>query len=255
MKYQRLIDDVGLAPAIVNKLKLLRHRFLPSDTPFRLSSKHAQFPVTCRPNTSDADVFWQIFRAREYRCLDDVRSAELIIDCGANVGYSAAYFLSRFPSAYVMAIEPDPGNFAVLEANLAPYGGRYRAICSAVWSKPVGLVLSEVSSGDGREWGRQVREVRGDERPSMVALDIGTLLKDSGFPRISILKIDIEGAEAEVFSSNYEHWIGQIDNLVIELHNDQCRSNFERAIAGQEFIVSECDDLTVCKRVVQRRGA
>ena len=78
--------------------------------------------------------------------------------------------------------------------------------------------------------------------------DIETLLLDSGYARISILKVDIEGAEAAVFSSNYQHWIKKVDNLVIELHDEQCSSIFLEAISAENFVVSHCDELTVCKR-------
>ena len=52
----------------------------------------------------------------------------------------------------------------------------------------------------------------------MVATDIGTLLDDSGFDRISILKVDIEGAESVVFGStvaNYSFAVGS-DTRVVE---------------------------------------
>jgi hypothetical protein len=113
----------------------------------------------------------------------------------------------------------------------------------------MGLVLSEVPFGDGREWARTVRETRNGEKPTMTATDIGTLLEDSGYERISILKIDIEGAESVVFSSNYESWIEKVDNLVIELHGDECRSIFRKAILNADFNLSQCDELTVCKRL------
>ena len=217
------------------------------DKPYLLRSRYAEFPLKCRPNTTDIRVFRQIYVSREYRCLDEVRDAGLIIDCGANVGYSSAYFLTRFPKSYLIAIEPDPGNFSLLETNLALYENRFLAICSAVWSHPVGLLLSEGPFRDGMEWARTVREARNGEKATMTAIDIGTLLKASGYDRISILKIDIEGAESIVFSSNYETWIGKVDNLVIELHTDECRSIFRKAISNVKFSVSECDELVVCK--------
>jgi len=248
-QYKRIIVSLGLFPSIFYKLQKFRSRYTRIDKPFILYSRYAKFPLKCRQNTSDIDVFGQIFVAREYRCLDDVRDAGLIIDCGANVGFSSAYFLSKFPKSEVIAIEPDQENFSLLETNLAPYGTRYHAICSAVWSHSVGLVLSEVPFGDGREWARTVRETRDGEKPTMTAIDIGTLLKDSGYNRISILKIDIEGAESVVFFSNYESWIGKVDNLVIELHGNECRSIFGKAISNVNFCLSQCDELTVCKRL------
>jgi len=252
-QYKEAVTNLGVFPAIIYKVSQLRNRYTQIEGPFNLYSRYSQFPLKCRPNTSDIDVFSQIFVSREYRCLDDICDAGLIIDCGANVGFSSAYFLSRFPRAYIIAIEPDPANYSLLESNLAPYGSRYRAICSAVWSHQTGLVLSEVLFGDGREWARTVRETRTDETPSMTAIDVGTLLDDSGYERISILKIDIEGAEASVFSSNYESWIGKVDNLVIEVHGEECWSIFRKAISTVGFSMSECDELTVC-RLTDRRA-
>jgi hypothetical protein len=42
--------------------------------------------------SSDLHVFRQIFVEREYGCLDDLADVRLIIDCGANAGYSSGSF-------------------------------------------------------------------------------------------------------------------------------------------------------------------
>lgn len=246
-RYREGIDNLGLVPGLLYKFQQQRSRRTNVRSAFVLRSRYAKHPLTCRPNTSDIDVFEQIFVTREYRCLDDVADAGLIIDCGANVGLSASYFLSRFPNARVIAVEPDRENFHALQANLAPYGGRYSAVCSAIWSHAAPLVLAEGLRGDDRAWARTVREARAGETPTILATDIGTLLKGSGHDRISILKIDIEGSEAVVFSANYEGWLDKVDNLVIELHGDTCRSIFGKAIAGRGFAVTECGELTVCR--------
>ena len=218
---------------------------------YSLVSKHARHPLKFRPNTSDAAVFQQIFVEREYACLDDVAAAGLILDCGAYVGYSCAYFLTRFPGCKLIAIEPDPANFELLCHNLAPYGDAAEMIPAAVWSRPVRLAFAETQYRDGREWTKHVRACTPGESGSVQAEDIGSLLARTGHERISILKMDIEGAEVQVFSENYEAWIDRVDNLVIELHNDSMFGNadavFARAIAGRGFTVSRSGELTVCK--------
>jgi FkbM family methyltransferase len=217
-----------------------------------LTSELADFPLKCRPGTSDRDVFHQVFVEREYGGLDDVQGVNFIVDCGANVGYSAAYLMSRFPAASLIAIEPDPDSFEVLRLNLAPYGDKAMLYRSAVWSHPARLTLREAPYRDAREWARQVRECRPGEGAGFLAVDIGGLLYASGRQRISILKVDIEGAEAEVFGSNYEHWIGRVDSIAIELHDDSvfgnCSDIFARATAGRGFSISRNGDITVCKK-------
>ena len=149
-----------------------------------VSTPLALHPLAMRAHTSDMFVFTQIFSHREYECLDHVDEASLIVDCGANVGYSSAYFLSRFPKAHLIAIEPDPNNFAVLKENLKPYGKRSTAILAGVWSSMTGLVISHPRLGAREEWGVTVRPARADEEPQIMAVDLGTVLEESNFDRI-----------------------------------------------------------------------
>jgi hypothetical protein len=107
--------------------------------PYKILPKYAEYPLICRPNTSDLNVFNQIFIEREYACLDHLSNVDLVIDGGANVGYSSAYFLTQFPKCSVISVEPDPFNFAVLETNLASYNERAKLVHSGLWSHPVGL--------------------------------------------------------------------------------------------------------------------
>jgi FkbM family methyltransferase len=243
--YHLLITTLGFWQFIFYQLQHLRLRCRPTKDPVSILSKLVKSRLWFRPHSSDHAVFFQIFVHRDYRCLDCAGDVSLIVDCGANVGYTSVYLLNRFPKAYVIAVEPDPETFAILKANLTPYPGRYRAICSAVWSHSAGLVFS---GQPGAEWSQSVRLAHDSEPSNVKAIDIGTLLEESGAERISILKIDIEGAESAVFSSNYEHWLKRVDNLVIELHGEKCRSIFETAIAAENFVMSQRGELTVCTR-------
>ncbi|QGJ70939.1 SAM-dependent methyltransferase [Planctomycetales bacterium 10988] len=219
----------------------------------RLHPKQLRYPITLRPPTSDQGVFQQIFLEEEYACLDLPSEAGLIIDCGANVGYSSAYFLSKFPQCQVVAVEPDPHNFAVLERNLAPYGDRVKCLQAGIWSHPTTLKMVEEMYRDGLEWSKQVRECYDGETAELQGIDVDTLLKESGFDRISLLKIDVEGAEVMMFAGDYQSWLGKVDSLAIELHDDSHFGNateiFHQAIQGQDFELSKSGELTICNRL------
>lgn len=242
-KYRSAFENLGL----LNLLRYLLHKKIRISRrlPFLLGSRYAAFSLICRPGTTDIDVFKHIYFLREYACLDDITHADLIIDCGANAGFSTAYFLTRFPHAHVVAIEPDSGNFQALQNNLRPYADRYTAIQAAVWSKSTGLTFTPF--GDGREWARSVREVRPGESPEVIATDISTILSNSGFKRISILKIDIEGSEANVFAAGYESWLDRVDNIVIELHGEECTAIYRRAVDALGYRSVPFGGLTVSK--------
>ena len=248
--FSGLVSTIGLSAWIEYRLDPLLNR--QRGPWFILHPRQSIHPLHIRRNSSDLAVFSQIFVEREYACLDDLTEVGLVIDCGANVGYSTAYFLSRYPGCHVIAIEPDPGNFSMLQRNLAPYGSRAELIRAGVWSRPAGLVIADSPYRDGREWTRQVRECNPDEDADVEGLDIASIMTRSGHVRASIIKIDVEGAEVVIFSDNYESWLNLTDAIVIELHDDSVFGKgsevFFSAIQGQDFQISRSGELTICQR-------
>jgi FkbM family methyltransferase len=251
-----LTPSLGWKQAFIFKMQESRQSLLKNTKKnCTLFSKNSQFPLICRPDTSDMEAFEQIFVQREYSDLDDLSDVDLIIDCGANVGYSAAYLLTRFPKSRAICVEPDLSNFMVLAENLAPYKERVKLIRAGIWSHPTGLKILETPYRDGKAWSVQVRESNVGEAPEMQAIDLGTLLKESGSDKISVLKMDVEGAEAVVFSKNYESWLPFVDNMAIELHDDSCFGRASDIVLNtvdscKAFSISSFGDLTFFKACV-----
>ena len=184
-----------------------------------LHPRQTVYPLLLRPNSSDVNVFSQVFVETEYAPLNHLTEVRLIIDLGANIGLSSAYFLNMFPDASVIAVEPDPANFALLKRNMKPYGSRVKAIHAGIWSHPARLTINDAPYRDGRAWTKQVVECDAITKDYIHGVDIPTLLKCSGHDEISLLKIDIEGAEAVIFATNYS-WITRVGAIAIELHDD-----------------------------------
>ena len=249
-KYRSYISNLGW----LNFLRYWRHRRFKrwQTKPFSLFSPHSQAPLHCRPHSSDLAVYKQIFAQREYSCLDHLplNSEGLILDCGANVGFSSAYFLSRFPRCKAIAVEPDPGNCEALARNLSAFGNRVRIRRAAVWSHQTQLSLVADAPGtDGKEWSRTVRASVEGREPLVEAVDIPTLLGQSGFDRVFILKMDIEGAESAVFQSGAEKWLPLVDRIVIELHGPDCASFFAGAVTPFGFKLRRHAELTLAERI------
>jgi FkbM family methyltransferase len=242
LKYY-LIGLKNLGPKALYRFQMRMRQH--QEDPYALTSKHLIHPVTVRPMTSDIQVFYQIFFFDEYRCLAKLKEPKLVIDLGANVGYSSAYFLSKYRNCTVVSVEPDPSNFRALKANLAPYGGRVSLIEAAVWPQSETLELYG-SANKGQEWGVTVRPSTSQTSTFVPSVTIPELLAKSGHDRISLLKIDIEGAEMHLFGSNTDDWLPKTDNIVVELHSEAAREVFFSAIHARQFSVSTCDELTVC---------
>jgi FkbM family methyltransferase len=203
-------------------------------------------------SSSDIDVFDQIIMGLEYEPLNDLQP-HFILDLGANIGLSSAWFLSRFPRAEVLAVEPDPCNFYLCCHNLARYGRSARVLLGAAWSKRSKVVLSH-SSGDGREWASRVYDYpsHGTE-PQVDAWDIASLIKMSNAKAVDLLKVDIERSELEVFARGYEDWLPLVRNICIELHDRECKEVFFTALANYDFDLLASDELTICKNLRQKR--
>jgi FkbM family methyltransferase len=228
--------------------------FNPKNKYISLYIKGYENPIWARYQSSDIDVLYQIFGEEEYSCLDNLDQPKLILDCGANVGYSSIYLLNKYPTAHVIAVEPDDENFIVCQKNLLPYSERVSLVRSAIWSHEVGLVVSKGVDvyGDGCEWATQVKECQGDQKPDLLATDILSLLKKSEFTSIDLLKVDIEGAEVVIFSQNYETWLNRVKNIVIELHSEECKKSFFNALSPYKYDLSRSGELTVCKGILPK---
>jgi FkbM family methyltransferase len=184
----------------------------------------------------------------EYAWLNNLDEPKLILDLGANVGYSATLFLSTFPNCFVIAVEPDPDNFKILEMNLAPYHGRFTAIQAAVWPESGKLSFAPETIAPGNEWGRKVEHFS-QTVGQVEAVDILSLVRMTKFERISLLKIDIEGAEEQLFSRRSDEWLNRTDTFCVELHGEASMLALKRAIDGSSFTLSSSGELTIGSRV------
>lgn len=198
-------------------------------------------PIELRINSTDPDVYQQVLVEEEYAVVTDER-VKVIVDCGANVGYTSAYLLSRFRDAHVVAIEPFPANAEVCRRNLAPYGRRATVIEAAVWSHNGRLVLDHAG---GNEWGVRVRTARAGEVGEIEAIDLPSL----GLNRIDLLKIDIEGSEAALFAHGTDRWLPRVSNIAIELHDIECEERFCDAMASYHYTLSHSGELTICRQI------
>ncbi|MDX2087512.1 MAG: FkbM family methyltransferase, partial [Kofleriaceae bacterium] len=173
-------------------------------------------PMHLRTRSSDVTVFEQVFVHREYEFPMDFTPG-FVIDAGANIGCASVYFANRFPEARIVAIEPEPANFALLSRNLAPYGDRVRLVEAGLWDREASLRVIEGEAG--ASWAFRVEECAPDAPDAVLATSLDAVAEPSRHPTIDLLKIDIEGAERQVFSASCDSWLKRTRLLVIETHD------------------------------------
>jgi len=214
-----------------------------------------------RYGSSDLAVFRQMFIEREHdwaRAIEPLRDGALILDCGANVGLATVCLLRMFPGAFVIAVEPDADNLAVLERNVRPRRDQVEVVRAGVWSRPTHLVCHDPGTFEHAQWALRVCECAADTPGAVQAVTVGELLRRSGRERIAILKMDIEGAEAEVFGTGPTEWLDRTDAIAIELHDGTAfgpaTAAFQRAIREQDYRLGSSGELTTAIRpTVARR--
>ncbi|MGD9501870.1 MAG: FkbM family methyltransferase [Methyloceanibacter sp.] len=184
-----------------------------------------------RHGTSDEAVLHQIFTSRNYDVARLGRGAEiidlynrivasakspLIVDGGAYIGASSIFFDHSFPDARVVAVEPEEQNFVLLQTNTR--GTKIEPIRGALASRS-GLA-NVMDPGQGC-WGYRTEPAESDGQGAntVKCVTVGEIYERLAGECVPfIVKIDIEGGENDLFSSNTE-WVPKTPLIMIELHD------------------------------------
>lgn len=177
------------------------------------------YPLSLRKNSSDYETFYQAIVHNQYLFNYPIKP-ELIVDGGANIGLASIAFKSMFPDATIIAIEPDKENFDYLNKNLQPYS-KIHTLNAGIWNKKANLSISDKYNYG--KWGMITEEIETKTEDSIDAITIDGIMQYFNFNRIDILKLDIETAEREVFTSGYEKWLPKVKVIVIELHDSMSK--------------------------------
>jgi FkbM family methyltransferase len=208
-------------------------------------------PIKLRAKTTDFAVFVQVILNEQY-ALKLTGPVKYILDAGANVGLASIYFLEHYPTARVIAIEPDPGNFEMCKLNLAGYSDRVSLVNAAVCSKDGFVSVSRNTYLGGREWATQVVPV--DENAEIVvpSKTVKSFIDEFGFPSIDILKMDIEGSELRVFRDGETQFLSRTACCAVECHGEECLRAFLDVIERDDFEVEYSGELTIATRTNRR---
>ena len=203
-------------------------------------------PIHLRAGESDILVVRQVFSDRSYEMRKEgpvgsrifkryqkiLADGQIpaIVDAGANIGAAAVWFLKEFPLARVVAVEPEPGNVAVLRENAKDYPN--------IIVEPAAIGSSPGFVSVHREhlsWGTTTTRAEAGIPVVTVA---------DAFQRVSngrpfIVKIDIEGFEDDLFSRNFD-WLADVYAVFIESHDwlmpgRLTSRTFQKAMAQHDF--------------------
>jgi FkbM family methyltransferase len=151
-------------------------------------------------------------------------SSGTIIDLGANIGVASLMWTTRHPRIRVHAYEPNPPTLQTLRRNIHDNGLDDQV---TIHDEAVGRELgrlrlwSNVPSIQATGYGETPPQPDGIEiAVSMINLDEVVSRVPHG--RIELLKMDVEGAEADVLEGASDSSLKRIKQVVLEYHGGLC---------------------------------
>lgn len=186
-------------------------------------------PVFLRLNTSDVCSYRDVLICQDKSYDPHIPDfdPQTVVDVGAHIGMASLLFASRHPKARIIAVEPEPANFAALVRNVSPYKNIV-PVQAALWKND-----GEVRLGKSTAHPKGAFAITEDGEQRVRAITMDTLMKETGVTTIDFLKVDVEGAEEEIFQNC--PWIRNVRIMAIELHDrvrPNCRSTVESAAIG-----------------------
>jgi FkbM family methyltransferase len=177
----------------------------------RIEVRRPEFAHPLHMTTSPADVvtLGEVVCDEVYKLPDRLRrriNGKAIVDLGAFIGITPAYFATQHPDSPVLGIEPLARNFRLFEENAAHYGEQIVTKYAAVLGD---ATPAHVVRGSGRHpyvplfLARNPSQAptRGDIIQPTVLTPEDLVAELDDVDQVGLLKVDIEGAEKDVFGS------------------------------------------------------
>lgn len=202
---------------------------------------------------SDFMVFNQIFRYHEYHSIirtlllnEGFSKNHVLIDAGANVGFTSLYFAHYLPNCSIYGIEPSADNFAVYSQN-ATYiqsEGTVKLYCNALAHESNMQFDVENDFRDKKDW---ALTTKASANGKVKGITVNELIAENNLSHISVLKIDIEGAERFIFQPDNDLSFLKITEIVaIEIHDEyDIRSTIYSILKEHNFFIIESGELTI----------
>lgn len=223
---RRKLAAVGLAPLQPRHYRAIRRMYRRSpafiETLWRYLLKRGDYPWDCRVLTSVGPVTFTLLSPDDMLTVNEVFFREdypvppnlgCVVDIGANVGVTAAFFLAYGGATTCYAFEPNPVNLERLRAHLQGFEDRLVISDAAVGTRNAtatfGVEPTGRYGGIGVETGQQIE---------VTMRDINDVLEEilGREDRIDLVKVDIEGLELPVVSSIRPHLLSRIDRIYFE---------------------------------------
>lgn len=262
---QRSIRRAHIVPRIAGQIGLANTLRMIRDVSFsgtRVESditvsqtKLFREPIHMTTSSADVATLLEIADRQVYKLPQNLAERvgdRPVVDIGAHIGLAAVYFANRFTESRVVSFEPNPRNYDYLLANSTAYNGQIEAVNAAVASQPgyaagraagrtenhvTRIYQASPSAGQEAVWAWSPEEI-----VQGVNEDIG------------LLKVDIEGAEKDLFGSGaMDELLDTTQVMLVETHDmyqpGSAQAVHEAALRSKMELYGDNGHTTIYSRV------
>ncbi len=180
------------------------------------------------PDEASQSVWAEIFKEREYKAADSTiaQAVEPIVDVGAHIGLFSLYVRALNSNVSIIALEPEDVNYGLLQQNIKDNKlTKIKTLQIALGGRSeLGKLIITADSHNHRLENSPVVTIPKNEEEiqtnqSVKILSLRDFLNQEKIKKSSLLKMDIEGGEYDVFSACMPADFARIKNIIMEYHN------------------------------------
>jgi FkbM family methyltransferase len=212
----RVVRGLNITANLFQYIKLEYYRLFGISGCFLIylkTRKGIKFPVWIRKKTTDYSTLISCFEHGYHRPLLKLKKKSVILDLGSNVGYTIIDFRNEWPDSKIYGVEMDRENFKLCKNNISNIKN-VNVINCAVWHRNAKLKYNK----DDNEDAYKISNSPNKKYRTIKAMNLASLILHWGLKEIDYIKMDIEGAEKEIFELGNLSWLRKVKQISIELH-------------------------------------
>lgn len=157
--------------------------------------------------------------------LQRMKFASFIVNVGANIGYTALWLANamakRGEACRFLALEPEPGTFAMLKQNISLNRLPVSALCVAAGDCDSRAMIYSTGSGDGAASFDRMTDGVDASAIEVAVMRLDSLLSQNPHEAVSGLVVDVEGYAGAVLRGGERTLYAYRPFVAVEIHHDR----------------------------------
>jgi FkbM family methyltransferase len=191
-------------------------------------------------------VYTEIFKENLHGLVHgfDNAGAQTVIDLGANAGFYTMKIKQDNPQAKVIAVEPNPDVFELLQMNIELNNlSDIITVNKAVCCDSEEIIFKTVDQASVLG-GKYLGELNKSKFPwlkeemiksfKVKCICLSSLLVDNAINQVDILKLDVQDMELEIIESSLAV-LNKVKRIVIEPHRDETKDKLVKLLSNNGF--------------------